>query len=207
MEIKEISEFIQQIDRATATRGILIRIQGHLQNVEEKNGCYSAVVSGTSRYETSIIMKGKKVADYTCSCGNNGNICQHVAALAYEIKDRLGIDKKKNITTTKKKKKEKKKEISFEEECTSYHIFDLKLTPWEMFILCLDAYRGTETCSSMPSFSPDDTNKFNVTVARQVEINQHLIEKGLVSKYCRSRWPQRSRASHRTGSHQRQYPR
>ena len=63
MEIKEISEFIQQIDRATATRGILIRIQGHLQNVEEKNGCYSAVVSGTSRYETSIIMKGKKVAD------------------------------------------------------------------------------------------------------------------------------------------------
>ena len=37
----------------------------------------------------------------------------------------------------------------------------------------------------MPSFSPDDTNKFNVTVARQVEINQRLIEKGLVSKYCR----------------------
>ena len=185
MEIKEISEFIQQIDRATATRGILIRIQGNIGNIEENNGCYRAVISDNGKYGASITMKGKMVADYTCSCRNNGHICRHVAALAYEIKEQLGIDKKKNITTTKKKKKEKKKEISFEEECTSYHIFDLELTPWEMFILCLDAYRGTETCSSMPSFSPDDTNKFNVTVARQVEINQRLIEKGLVSKYCR----------------------
>ena len=106
MEIKEISEFIQQIDRATATRGILIRIQGNIGNIEENNGCYRAVISDNGKYGASITMKGKMVADYTCSCRNNGHICRHVAALAYEIKDRLGIDKKKNITTTKKKKKE-----------------------------------------------------------------------------------------------------
>ena len=185
MEIKEINEFIQQIDRATATRGILIRIQGNLGNIEENNGCYRAVISDNGKYGASITMKGTMVADYTCSCRNNGNICRHVAALAYEIKDRLGIDKTVKKTKTKKKKKGEKKEISSEEECTSYHFFGLELSPWEMFILCVDAYRGTEPLSGMPSFSPDNTNKLNVTVARQLEINQRLTEMGLVSKHSR----------------------
>lgn len=185
MEIKEINEFIQQIDRATATRGILIRIQGNLGNIEENNGCYRAVISDNGKYGASITMKGTMVANYTCSCRNNGHICRHVAALAYEIKDRLGIDKTVKKTKTKKKKKGEKKEISSEEECTSYHFFGLELSPWEMFILCVDAYRGTEPLSGMPSFSPDNTNKLNVTVARQLEINQRLTEMGLVSKHSR----------------------
>ena len=165
-----IREFIQKIDRDTAAKGIQLLKNGQLQVVIAEDGMFSAVVSDKDILFVYITMEDDQVISCSCSCGTK-KVCRHLAALAFEIQERLEGEVSTDNTT--------------EQSPDSYHFCGKDLTKMEMFILCMDAYRGSEIYYPVPNIIEGADRKNCITKKQQYLINQQLLQKGLVSQHKR----------------------
>ena len=165
-----IKEFIQKIDRDTAAKAMQLRKQGQLQVVIADDDMFSAVVTDKDIFFNYIALEDDQVVSCSCSCGTK-KICRHLAALAFEMQERLEGEVSTDYTT--------------EQSPGSYHFCGKDLTKMEMFILCMDAYRGSEIYYPVPNIIDGADRKNCITKKQQYLINQQLLQKGLVSQHKR----------------------
>lgn len=168
MNIKEI---IQKIDRDTAAKAMQLRKQGQLQVVIADDDMFSAVVTDKDIFFNYIALEDDQVVSCSCSCGTK-KICRHLAALAFEMQERLEGEVSTDNTT--------------EQSPGSYHFCGKDLTKMEMFILCMDAYCGSNFFYPISNIIEGKDKKDLISKKQQYVINQQLLQKGLVSEHKRS---------------------
>ena len=94
----DISGVILQRGKSYYKDGAVTDLQGM------DNGQWFAIVEGNDDYEVGFRLgKNDKVLDYTCNCPFDGEICKHVVAVLYRIRD-----EKQDIPTGKKSKGQSK---------------------------------------------------------------------------------------------------
>ncbi len=60
---------------------------------ESSPGNWNTVVNGSSKFQVSIILAGENISSWNCSCHKlHGDICEHVAAVIYDLYDYLDFD-------------------------------------------------------------------------------------------------------------------
>ena len=76
-------------------RGYEYYESGKVSDVQITEGCISAVVRGSEKYHVQIDLDGDEIdPDMYCSCpyAEGGHNCKHMAAVLYEVEDRLWPD-------------------------------------------------------------------------------------------------------------------
>ena len=81
--------FETEIERKILDRGFDYYESNKVIDVENlSNGEFSAVVEGTEDYEIFVQISKGKVVEYSCDCPYDwGDICKHVVAVLYYIRD------------------------------------------------------------------------------------------------------------------------
>lgn len=70
---------------------------------EEEDSRWEAEVDGSETYHLDISLKGRTIEDYSCDCPYDGDLCKHVVAVLYEIRQEI----KQNATRPTSKKPQK----------------------------------------------------------------------------------------------------
>ncbi|WP_312352201.1 SWIM zinc finger family protein [Sphingobacterium siyangense] len=103
----ELSSFEKQINSTILQRGKVYYQKGQVESLgETEDGVWVAVVAGSDDYFVEIeISKKGSVGDYGCDCPYDGDLCKHVVAVLYAIRDEKAIAPEDVPKTTKKKTK------------------------------------------------------------------------------------------------------
>ncbi len=102
----ELKSFENYIGSTILKRGKSYFEDGHVEFLEQvENGVWNATVIGSDDYfvEVDISRRGI-VEDYQCDCPYDGDICKHVAAVLYAIRDEETIILEQKQKTSEKKK-------------------------------------------------------------------------------------------------------
>lgn len=120
----ELASFENHIGNKILQRGKAYYEDGHVESLEEvENGVWSATVLGSDDYFVELeISKQGNVIDYQCDCPYDGDICKHVVAVLYAIRDEETIILEEKRKTSKKKKTK----LSFQELLNKISIDELK---------------------------------------------------------------------------------
>lgn len=101
-----IHNFESQLDRAILKRGKQYYDEGNVTSIEEAGeGIWTAEVEGSDLYEVEVILsKGGKVSEASCDClYDDDDICKHVVAVLYTIREE---QKKPENKASRKQKKD-----------------------------------------------------------------------------------------------------
>ncbi|WP_157698586.1 SWIM zinc finger domain-containing protein [Sphingobacterium sp. G1-14] len=103
----ELSSFEKQINSTILQRGKVYYQKGQVESLEEtEDGVWSAAVTGSDDYFVEIgISKKGFVNNYECDCPFDSDLCKHVVAVLYAIRDEKAIAPEDVPKTTKKKTK------------------------------------------------------------------------------------------------------
>lgn len=104
----ELTSFEKHIGNTILQRGKAYYEYGHVESFEEvENGAWIATVIGSEDYFVEIeFSKRGTVKDYQCDCPYDGDLCKHVVAVLYAIRDEQTIKlNEKQKTSTKRKTK------------------------------------------------------------------------------------------------------
>lgn len=87
-------EFIRTVDEKIRKRGFDYYRDGAITEVTREGDAISAVATGSSFYDVSFAVKGRKVSSPDCTCPYDwGPVCKHAVALAYHLQQE-GFPKK-----------------------------------------------------------------------------------------------------------------
>jgi hypothetical protein len=100
-----IQNFDKQVGSAMLKKGEQYYSNGAILDLEENSGDWTAEVEGTEVYSVSVSLKNdKEITEYFCDCPYDGEICKHLVAVFFaireEINERITIpikSKKKNF--------------------------------------------------------------------------------------------------------------
>src|ERR1044072_5756505 len=96
-----LRNFEQQISKTILDRGRDYYESGAVINLEEtEKDCWQAEVEGTDIYETEVRLKNNEITDYFCNCPYEGDLCKHVVAVLFAIREEMSQQKQ---TGTSKK--------------------------------------------------------------------------------------------------------
>lgn len=88
---------------------------------EEEDGVWCAEVEGSEVYSVEVeLSAGGEIDSYTCDCPHEADVCKHIVAVFYELKDKVKIIK------LKPEKKGKKQALSFNELLETISFAELK---------------------------------------------------------------------------------
>lgn len=108
-----IHNFEDHISKTILDRGKDYYDNGCVKKIKESGkGNWEARVDGTDKYEVALILKKNDVINYDCDCPYDGDVCKHVVALLYYLKEKLTVDIKPKKTVAQKKTVSKR--FSFE---------------------------------------------------------------------------------------------
>lgn len=97
----ELASFEEYIGGPILQRGKAYFEDRHVESLEEvEKGEWIATVTGSEEYSVEVeINKRGVVSEYQCDCPYDGDLCKHVVAVLYAIRDEntvsLNVDKKK----------------------------------------------------------------------------------------------------------------
>jgi len=120
----ELTSFENHIGNTILQRGKAYYEDGHVESFEEvKNGAWIATVIGSEDYFVEIeFSKRGTVKDCQCDCPYDGDLCKHIVAVLYAIRDEQTIKlNEKQKTSTKRKTK-----LSFQELLNKISTDELK---------------------------------------------------------------------------------
>lgn len=120
----ELTSFENHIGNTILQRGKAYYEDGHVESFEEvKNGTWIATVIGSEDYFVEIeFSKRGTVKDCQCDCPYDGDLCKHIVAVLYAIRDEQTIKlNEKQKTSTKRKTK-----LSFQELLNKISTDELK---------------------------------------------------------------------------------
>lgn len=82
-------EWKKQFSRIILDRGEAYFIQKKVKNLTEKNGSYTAYVTGERGYSVYIGIHDDKITRMSCNCpfAGGGNKCKHMAAVLFAVED------------------------------------------------------------------------------------------------------------------------
>jgi len=100
-----IQNFDKRIGKTMLQRGEQYYSNGAILNLEENGSNWTAEVEGSEVYSVTVSLKNdKEINEYFCDCPFDGDICKHLVAVFFairqEIKERVHIpkkNKKKNL--------------------------------------------------------------------------------------------------------------
>lgn len=100
-----LNNFEQEIDSKMLQKGRQYFESGAVISLDEgDNGRWQAEVEGTDTYETEVqLKKGKELVDYFCNCPYDGDLCKHVIAVLYAIRQETASSGRTNERKEKKK--------------------------------------------------------------------------------------------------------
>jgi len=85
-----LQNFEKQLNKVMLQRGKQYHEDGAVAGLEENNGRWTAEVEGTETYNISVTLKNdKEIVAYNCDCPYDGQICKHIIAVFFEIRDVL----------------------------------------------------------------------------------------------------------------------
>lgn len=102
----DLTSFENHIGNTILQRGKAYYEDGHVESFEEvENGAWIATVIGSEDYFVEIeFSKRGTVKDYQCDCPYDGDLCKHVVAVLYAIRDEQTIKLNEKQKTSKKRK-------------------------------------------------------------------------------------------------------
>lgn len=120
----ELTSFEKHIGSTILQRGKAYYEDGHVESLEEvENGVWNATVLGSEDYFVEIeISKRGTVKDYECDCPYDGDLCKHVVALMYAVRD----EQKITLEAKEKDSKRKKTKLSFQKLLNKISADELK---------------------------------------------------------------------------------
>jgi len=94
-----IQNFDKWVGKTILQRGEQYYSDGAILDLEENDGNWTAEVEGSEAYSVTISLKNdKEISEYFCDCPFDGDICKHLVAVFFaireEIKARVHIPKK-----------------------------------------------------------------------------------------------------------------
>lgn len=94
-----IQNFDKWVGKTILQRGEQYYSNGAILNLEENGGNWTAEVEGSEVYSVTVSLKNdKEISEYFCDCPFDGDICKHLVAVFFaireEIKERVHIPKK-----------------------------------------------------------------------------------------------------------------
>ena len=93
-------EFLRTVDEKIRKRGLDYYRGGAVTEVARRDDTISAVATGSSFYDVSFAVKGRKISHPRCSCPYDwGPVCKHATALAFHLNAK-GFPKKQGIQKT-----------------------------------------------------------------------------------------------------------
>jgi len=86
-----LKNFHQEISQIILQRGKDYYNEGAVISLEEKeHGLWNAYVEGTEVYLVEVQLDNSGEIDmFLCDCPHEENVCKHIAAVFYELKDRV----------------------------------------------------------------------------------------------------------------------
>lgn len=88
--ILTIQNFEKRIGKSMLNKGTQYFANGAVLEIEENNGDWTAEVEGTEDYSVEVtIKKDQEITGYFCDCPYDGDICKHVVAVFYAIREEI----------------------------------------------------------------------------------------------------------------------
>lgn len=106
-----LNNFQNQISSTILSRGKDYYHNGAVNVLEEEeDGVWSAEVVGSEIYSVEVeLSDGGEIESYICDCPHDADVCKHIVAVFYELKDKV------KIIRLKPEQKGKKQALSFNE--------------------------------------------------------------------------------------------
>lgn len=83
-----LKNFERWINPTILQRGKKYHKDGAVLSIEEDEGNWTAEVEGSDYYEVTVsILPGEEIGDYYCDCPYDGDVCKHVAAVLFTIRE------------------------------------------------------------------------------------------------------------------------
>lgn len=83
-----LKNFERWINPTILQRGKKYHKDGAVLSIEEDEGNWIAEVEGSDYYEVTVsILSGEEIGDYYCDCPYDGDVCKHVAAVLFTIRE------------------------------------------------------------------------------------------------------------------------
>ena len=88
-----LANFETEINITILQRGRSYYDDGAVTDFQDmENGQYFAIVEGNEDYEVDLrLAQDGEVLNYSCTCPYDGEICKHVIAVLYQIKEETNI--------------------------------------------------------------------------------------------------------------------
>ncbi|HEV7381179.1 MAG TPA: SWIM zinc finger family protein, partial [Dyadobacter sp.] len=103
-----LSNFQNHTSTTIHIRGREYYHNGAVNVLEEENGVWCAEVEGSEIYSVEVeLSDAGEIEAYTCDCPHEADVCKHIVAVFYELKDKVKIIK------LKPEKQVKKQALSF----------------------------------------------------------------------------------------------
>lgn len=104
-----LATFEDNIGSKILKRGSAYYNNGHVASLEEEEkGIWTATVVGSDEYSVEIeLSKAEVIKDYYCDCPYDGDICKHVVAVLYAIREACSIEIEEKKSKQPKKRKGK----------------------------------------------------------------------------------------------------
>ena len=116
-----LQNFKKHIDPTIVKRGKDYADDGHVTTLEEEeDGVWSAEVEGSEVYSVEVRLSGDgEIGGYSCDCPHDADVCKHIVAVFYELKDLVK-------TIKLKPEKIKNKALSFSELLNKVSVSELR---------------------------------------------------------------------------------
>ena len=102
-----LATFEDNLGSEILKRGSTYYDNGHVASLEEEKGVWTAMVVGSDDYSVEVeLNKAGVIMDCYCDCPYDGNICKHVVATLYAIREACSI-----VIEEKKPKQPKKRKL------------------------------------------------------------------------------------------------
>lgn len=83
-----LKNFEQQVGRTLLEKGRNYYENGAVISLEETGiDHWQAEVEGTETYEADVRLKGNNITDYFCNCPYEGDLCKHIVAVLFAIRE------------------------------------------------------------------------------------------------------------------------
>ncbi|MCF2445734.1 hypothetical protein L0657_17365 [Dyadobacter sp. CY345] len=86
-----LKNFHQEIPRIILQRGKDYYNEGAVISLEEEEaGLWNAAVEGSEIYHVEVVLgEGDEIDSFLCDCPHDADVCKHIAAVFYELKDKV----------------------------------------------------------------------------------------------------------------------
>ena len=85
-----LKNFQQEISPLILQRGKDYYNEGAVNNLEEEGGLWTANVEGSEIYSVEVELSDhNEIESYLCNYPHDADVCKHIVAVFYELKDQL----------------------------------------------------------------------------------------------------------------------